>query len=121
MSSYKSLLRNLFSAQIKEFRNAKKLTQEEMSERLHITSRAYSDLERGCSCCSAIALLFFLLMLESDELSDFLNKIRKRSRFRIKRRLRKEYNLQSACPIHMGSKLDEGKFFNETSQNSVIS
>ena len=46
MSSYKSLLRNLFSAQIKEFRNAKKLTQEEMSERLHITSRAYSDLER---------------------------------------------------------------------------
>ena len=75
MSSYKSLLRNLFSAQIKEFRNAKKLTQEEMSERLHITSRAYS--ERGCSCCSAIALLFFLLMLESDELNDFLNKIRK--------------------------------------------
>ena len=48
-----------------------------MSERLHITSRAYSDLERGCSCCSALALLFFLLMLKSDELEDFLNRLRK--------------------------------------------
>ena len=48
-----------------------------MSERLHITARAYSDLERGRCCCSAVALIFFLLMLESDEVTDFLNQMRK--------------------------------------------
>ena len=62
---------------MKALRHKRNLTQEEMSERLHITSRAYSDLERGCSCCSALALLFFLLMLKSDELEDFLNRLRK--------------------------------------------
>ena len=77
MNGYKSLLRNWFSAQIKAFRKVRKLTQEEMSERLHITARAYSDLERGRSCCSAVALIFFLLMLEPSEVNDFLNQIRK--------------------------------------------
>ena len=77
MNDYKLLLREQFSAQIKASRNVRKLTQEEMAEKLHITSRAYSDLERGRSCCSAIALLFFLLMLKSDELEDFLNRLRK--------------------------------------------
>ena len=60
MSGYKVLLQKQFSLQVKALRHKRNLTQEEMSERLHITSRAYSDLERGCSCCSALALLFFL-------------------------------------------------------------
>ena len=77
MNVYKSLLQKQFSLQVKALRQNRGLTQEEMSERLHITSRAYSDLERGCSCCSALALLFFLLMLKSDELEDFLNRLRK--------------------------------------------
>lgn len=77
MSGYKVLLQKQFSLQVKALRYKRNLTQEEMSERLHITSRAYSDLERGCSCCSALALLFFLLMLKSDELEDFLNRLRK--------------------------------------------
>ena len=77
MSGYKVLLQKQFSLQVKALRYNRNLTQEEMSERLHITSRAYSDLERGCSCCSALALLFFLLMLKSDELEDFLNRLRK--------------------------------------------
>ena len=77
MNGYKSLLQKQFSLQVKALRQKRNLTQEEMSERLHITSRAYSDLERGCSCCSALALLFFLLMLKSDELETFLNRIRK--------------------------------------------
>lgn len=80
MSGYKQTLRQYFSAQAKAFRKKRKLTQEEMSERLHITVRAYSDLERGCSCCSAIALLFFLLMLEPDELAAFLTQIKKQFR-----------------------------------------
>ena len=77
MNGYKALLQKQFSLQVKALRQKRNLTQEEMSERLHITSRAYSDLERGCSCCSALALLFFLLMLKSDELEAFLNRIRK--------------------------------------------
>ena len=77
MNGYKSLLQKQFSLQVKALRQKRNLTQEEMSERLHITSRAYSDLERGCSCCSALALLFFLLMLRSDELKTFLNRLRK--------------------------------------------
>lgn len=77
MNGYKSLLQKQFSLQVKALRQKRNLTQEEMSERLHITSRAYSDLERGCSCCSALALLFFLLMLKSDELEAFLNRLRK--------------------------------------------
>ena len=67
MNGYKESLRQYFSVQAKALRKKRKLTQEEMSEQLHITVRAYGDLERGCSCCSAIALLFFLLMLEPDE------------------------------------------------------
>ena len=66
MNGYKESLRQYFSVQVKALRKKRKLTQEEMSEQLHITVRAYGDLERGCSCCSAIALLFFLLMLEPN-------------------------------------------------------
>ena len=77
MSSYKLLLQKQFSIQSKALRQKRNLTQEEMSEHLHITTRAYSDLERGRSCCSSMALLFFLLMLKSDELEDFLNRLRK--------------------------------------------
>ena len=77
MSKYKLLLRDYFSIQIKVLRRKRDLTQEVMAEHLHITSRAYSDLERGCSCCSATALLFFLLMLETDELKEFFSQIRK--------------------------------------------
>ena len=80
MSGYKLLLQKQFSRQVKALRQERNLTQEEMSEQLHITSRAYSDLERGRSCCSALALLFFLLMLKSDELEEFLNRLRKQIR-----------------------------------------
>lgn len=83
MNGYKESLRQYFSVQAKALRKKRKLTQEEMSEQLHITVRAYGDLERGCSCCSAIALLFFLLMLEPDELAAFLAQMK---RIRISRR-----------------------------------
>ena len=52
MNGYKESLRQYFSVQAKALRKKRKLTQEEMSEQLHITVRAYGDLERGCSCCS---------------------------------------------------------------------
>ena len=80
MNRYKESRRQYFSVQAKALRKKRKLTQEEMSEQLHITVRAYGDLERGCSCCSAIALLFFLLMLEPDELTAFLAQMKKQFR-----------------------------------------
>lgn len=73
MNRYKESLRQYFSVQ------AKGCSQEaEADPRGNVRavtyhgSWAYGDLERGCSCCSAIALLFFLLMLEPDELTAFL-------------------------------------------------
>ena len=80
MNGYKESLRQYFSVQVKALRKKRKLTQEEMSEQLHITVRAYSDLERGCRGCSAIARLFFLLMLEPDELAAFLAQMKKQFR-----------------------------------------
>ena len=60
MNGYKESLRQYFSAQVKALRKKRKLTQEEMSEQLHITVRAYGDLERGCSClfCNRSLILF---------------------------------------------------------------
>ena len=71
MNGYKESLRQYFSVQAKALRKKRQL---------HITVRAYGDLERGCSCCSAIALLFFLLMLEPDELTAFLAQMKKQFR-----------------------------------------
>lgn len=42
MNRYKESLRQYFSVQAKALRKKRKLTQEEMSEQLHITVRAYS-------------------------------------------------------------------------------
>ena len=68
MGYYKRLIRNFFSRSARDLRRKLRLSQEEMAERLHITSRAYSDLERGKYCLSATSLVFLLLLL--DELND---------------------------------------------------
>ena len=47
-----------------------------MAERLRITGRAYSDLERGIYCFSAVALVFHLLMLEEHEIKELLSSLR---------------------------------------------
>ena len=60
MSKYKLLLRDYFSIQIKVLRRKRDLTQEEMAEHLHITSRAYSDLERGCLLLCYGAFVLFI-------------------------------------------------------------
>lgn len=49
-----------------------------MAEQLHITSCAYGNLERGKYYFSATALIFMLLMMEENELKDFLNEFRER-------------------------------------------
>ena len=58
MNPYKEILRKFFSKYVSTLRKRRGLTQEEMAEKLRITGRAYSDLERGIYCFSAVALVF---------------------------------------------------------------
>lgn len=76
MESYKARTKEFLAEYTDTLRRQRKLTQEQMAEQLHITSRAYGDLERGKYCFSAIALLFLLLMLGEDEVKGFLERFR---------------------------------------------
>ena len=66
MKPYPALLAELLSAELSSLRQQMALTQEAMAERLRISSRAYSDLERGKYAASAPTLLFLFSMLEAD-------------------------------------------------------
>ena len=61
-----ALLAELLSKELYSLRQQKSLTQEAMAEQLRISSRAYSDLERGKYAASAPTLLFLFSMLEAD-------------------------------------------------------
>ena len=66
MKPYPALLAELLSKELYSLRQQKSLTQEAMAEQLRISSRAYSDLERGKYADSAPTLLFLFSMLEAD-------------------------------------------------------
>ena len=76
MNLYKSTLRSFLSEFASSLRKSRDMTQEEMAEKLRITGRAYSDLERGIYCFSTVALIFLLLMLKEDEMKEFLTTLR---------------------------------------------
>ena len=76
MNLYKAMLRSFCAKYVSALRKRKGLTQEEMAEKLRITGRAYSDLERGIYCFSAVALVFLLLMMEESEIKEFLEPLR---------------------------------------------
>ena len=65
MKPYPALLAELLSKELYSLRQQKSLTQEAMAEQLRISSRAYSDLERGKYAASAPTLLFLFSMLEA--------------------------------------------------------
>ena len=73
MNPYKKILRKFFSEYVRTLRKCRGLTQEEMAEKLRISGRAYSDLERGIYCFSTVALVFLLLMLEEWEIKELLS------------------------------------------------
>ena len=73
MNPYKEILREFFSKYVSTLRKRRGLTQEEMAEKLRITGRAYSDLERDIYCFSVSALVFLLLMLEEWEIKELLS------------------------------------------------
>ena len=66
MKPYPALLAELLSKELYSLRQQKSLTQEAMAEQLRISSRAYSDLERGKYAASAPTLLFLFSMLAAD-------------------------------------------------------
>ena len=76
MNLYKSTLRSFLSEFASSLRKSRGMTQEEMAEKLRITGREYSDLERGIYCFSTVALIFLLLMLKEDEMKEFLTALR---------------------------------------------
>ena len=78
MKQYKTLTRDFLAEHVTTLRKCRNLTQDQMAERLRITSRAYGDLELGKYCFSAVALRFLLLMLSEDEVKGFLKEFRKR-------------------------------------------
>ena len=63
MKPYPALLAELLSKELYSLRQQKSLTQD---GRARISSRAYSDLERGKYAASAPTLLFLFSMLEED-------------------------------------------------------
>ena len=73
MNPYIEILRKFFSKYVGTLRKRRGLTQEEMAEKLRITGRAYSDLERDIYCFSVAALVFLLLMLEEWEIKELLS------------------------------------------------
>ena len=76
MNPYIEILRKFFSKYVSTLRKRRGLTQEEMAEKLRITGRAYSDLERDIYCFSVAALVFLLLMLEEGEIKEILSPLR---------------------------------------------
>ena len=78
MKPYPALLAELLSEELSSLRQQKALTQEAMAEQLRISSRAYSDLERGRYAASAPTLLFLFSMLEADTQSALVRRFMNR-------------------------------------------
>ena len=79
MKPYPALLAELLSDELSSLRQQKALTQEAMAEQLRISSRAYSDLERGRYAASAPTLLFLFSMLEADAQSAWFRQFMQRA------------------------------------------
>ena len=78
MKPYPALLSELLSTELSSLRQQMALTQEAMAERLRISSRAYSDLERGKYATSAPTLMFLFSMMDAEAQSDLVRQFMKR-------------------------------------------
>ena len=78
MKPYPALLSELLSTELSSLRQQMALTQEAMAERLRISSRAYSDLERGRYAASEPTLMFLFSMLDTEALDALVQQFMKR-------------------------------------------
>lgn len=67
MHSYAKALRPTLAKQVHDIRIKHNYTQEDMAELLRISPRCYSNLERGINGCSAMTLIFFVMMMTETE------------------------------------------------------
>lgn len=74
---YISLLRQFLSREIRKYRTRRRLTQEQLSERLCMAPRSYADLEHGICGCSGLTVVLFLLILKDEEVLQLLHGARK--------------------------------------------
>ena len=66
-------IKNYLSAEFKKTRIELGLTQEQMAEKLAISTRAYADIERKKSCCSLDTLAMFLKCCCRKKMAFFWN------------------------------------------------
>ncbi len=76
MKPYKLMLQKLLMKEVRSCRARLDISQEEMAEKLRVSPRSYSDLERGVFCLSAMSLMFFLLMLSREDVERILKDFR---------------------------------------------
>ena len=76
MNNDKTLMKELLIRQALIIRKERNLTKEQMSELLHITPRAYSDLEKGKYCLSAKSFLYLLLLMNAEDINCLLAEFR---------------------------------------------
>lgn len=72
MEDCKTLIREFFTSRLASIRKKLGLSQDQMSELLHITTRSYIDLEKGKYCLSTKSLMFLLLLMDKDEIYQLL-------------------------------------------------
>lgn len=77
MRHCKLLLQKLLAKWIKDYRTSHHLTQECMAEKMRISPRSYSDLERGIYCLSAMALMYFMVLLSDSEVLRLIREFRR--------------------------------------------
>ena len=68
MRSYKIALKEYLMVFLKSFRKELGLSQEEMAEKLKLTPRSYSDLERGVSCLSTVTILLLFSLMKAEDI-----------------------------------------------------
>lgn len=78
MRPIERLLKNFLSPKLKEYRTGTGLSQEALAEKLGISTRSYSDLERGICNVSAATLMIFLAVLPEKESVKLIGEFRTR-------------------------------------------
>ena len=73
---YHNKLKKFFRKKLLATRSELNLTQEQMSEKLSMSVRSYSDLEGGKSTCGVLTLVLFLIYFCPDT-KQFLNELKK--------------------------------------------
>ncbi len=74
---YVEVLKAEFRNHVMIRREELNLSQAKMSELLEISERAYSDIESGKSCCSALTLALYLIFC-CDDVQGFLDELKAR-------------------------------------------